>query len=167
MATELSPHQRQFLGIVKNRFKFRLFLLRRLPLAWITGLRIEEMTAETATVSVKYGYWTKNPFRSIYFAVLAMAAELSTGLLGFLQIYQRKLRVSMLVTDLQASYSKKAVGRIRFTCESGAAIATAVARTIETGEGEEVPCVSVGRNEAGEEVARLTITWSFKAKRGQ
>lgn len=164
MNQELTPHQRQFLSIVNHRFKFRLFLLRRLPLAWITGLKVERMTPLEARVSVRYGYWTQNPFRSIYFAVLAMAAELSTGLLGFLQVYQRSPRVSMLVTDLQANYSKKAVGRITFSCSDGEAVARAVEESIASGEGQVVPCTTIGRNEEGEEVARLVITWSFKAR---
>lgn len=133
-------------------------------MAWVAGLRVEEMTPERAIVSVRYGYWTQNPFHSIYFAVLAMAAELSTGLLGFLQVYQRKPRVSMLVTDLSASYSQKATGRVRFTCTDGIAIAAAVQDSIDSGAGRTVQCKAVGRNESGEEVARLLITWSFKAK---
>jgi hypothetical protein len=151
-----TPAQQAFRQQVLNPLKLRLFLLRKLPLAWLAGLRL--------TVTIRYKYLTQNPFRSIYFAALAMAAELASGIQAMLHT-QGGGAVSTLVVGLQADFSKKAVGLITFTCPDGAAIAQAVAKSRATGEGRTVVCTSTGRDEAGDVVAVFQVTWSFKAKR--
>lgn len=153
-----------FLKLVKHPVKFRLYLLFQLPSAFFSGVRVRELTAEKCVTSVPFKWLTQNPFRSTYFASLAMAAEMSTGLLGLSHIYQRKPPVSMLVVKLEAVYHKKATGRTYFTCEDGAAIRNAIDTAIQTGEGKAVTATSTGRSEAGETVAEFFITWSFRAK---
>ncbi|MEJ7672361.1 MAG: hypothetical protein WKF59_06555 [Chitinophagaceae bacterium] len=41
---------------------------------------------------------------------LAMAAEMSTGILAMMHIYKRSHSISMLITNMEASYIKKATG---------------------------------------------------------
>jgi acyl-coenzyme A thioesterase PaaI-like protein len=160
----VTPAQQAFRQQVLNPLKLRLFLLRKLPMAWLAGLRLTIITPEAATVTIRYKYLTQNPFRSIYFAALAMAAELASGIQAMLHT-QGGGPVSMLVVGLQAEFSKKAVGLITFTCPDGAAIAQAVAKSRATGEVRTVVCTSTGRDEAGDVVAVFQVTWSFKAKR--
>jgi acyl-coenzyme A thioesterase PaaI-like protein len=143
--------------------KLRLFMLRKLPLAWLAGLRLVALTPEVATVTIRYKYLTQNPFRSIYFAALAMAAELASGIQAMLHT-QGGGAVSMLVVGLAAEFNKKAVGLITFTCPDGAAIAQAIVESRATGEGRTVVCTSTGYDEAGDVVAVFRVTWSFKAK---
>jgi acyl-coenzyme A thioesterase PaaI-like protein len=157
------PAQQAFRQQVLNPLKLQLFLLRKLPLAWLAGLRLTTLTPEAATVTIRYKYLNQNPFRSIYFAALAMAAELASGIQAMLHT-QGGGPVSMLVVSLQAEFSKKAVGLITFTCPDGAALATAVAESRATGEGRTVVCTSTGRDEAGDVVAVFRVTWSLKAK---
>lgn len=133
-------------------------------MGFISGLKIVQLEETGASVGVKFKWVNQNPFKSIYFAVLSMAAELSTGVLAFGQIYQGKPSVSMLVVKLEAEFYKKAVGKIIFTCNDGMAIASAIKETIQTGEGINVPCTSIGVNEQGEEVAKFVFVWSFKRK---
>jgi acyl-coenzyme A thioesterase PaaI-like protein len=156
---ELEAFRRQVL----NPLKLRLFMLRKLPLAWLAGLRLVALTQEAATVTIRYKYLTQNPFRSIYFAALAMAAELASGMQAMLHT-QGGGPVSMLVVGLEADFTKKATGLIAFTCPDGAAIAQAVADSRATGAGRTVLCTSTGRDEAGDVVAVFRITWSFRAK---
>ena len=73
-------------------------------------------------------------------------------------------KVSMLVVDFQANFSKKAKSKIYFTCEDGAKVVSAVEEAIATGEGQTIQMLSIGKNKAGDEVARVVITWSFKRK---
>lgn len=152
-----------FIRQVLSPGKLRLFFLQKLPMAWLAGLRLRELTLEAATVTIGYKYLTKNPFRSIYFACLAMAAELASGIQAMLHM-QGQGRVSMLVVGLGAEFRKKAVGTIAFHCADGAAIAAAIAESRATGEGRTVECTSTGRDEAGDVVAVFRVTWSFKAK---
>ncbi|WP_298391215.1 DUF4442 domain-containing protein [Hydrotalea sp.] len=149
---------------IKHPVLYRLFLLKNLPMAFIAGLGIQQFNDEKALVNVSYRYVTKNPFRSIYFAVLSMAAELSTGILAFANIYQQPVKISMLVVNMQAQFFKKATGVIQFTCDNGLAIQAAIQKTITTNEAITLVCESTGRNQENEVVAYFTFTWSFKRK---
>ncbi len=158
-----APAQAAFRQQVLNPFKLRLFMLQKLPMAWLAGLRLVALTPEAATVTVPFKYLTQNPFRSIYFACLAMAAELASGMLAMLHT-QGGGPVSMLVVGLEADFSKKATGLVSFGCADGAAIAQAVAESRATGEGRTVQATATGTDAAGDVVARFRITWSFRAK---
>jgi Domain of unknown function (DUF4442) len=153
-----------FQKTIKNPFLFRLYLLTRLPSAFFAGLRIFHLDADTCTVTVPYKWFTRNPFRSTYFACLAMAAEMSTGALVMNLVYRRNPRVSMLVIHLEAIYTRKATGRTHFTCTDGPAIQSAIQAAITTGEGQTVRARSAGANANGDLVAEFYITWSFKVK---
>jgi hypothetical protein len=150
--------------LVRNPFLFRLFLIRKLPLAWMAGLRVVQYDQTACEIGLRYGYWTQNPFRSIYFAALAMAAEMSTGLPALLLLRASGKSASMLVTGLEASYGKKAVGKIRFRFDQMEGMQAAIQQALTTGEGVVFKAQSIGTNSQGEEVARFQISWSFKRK---
>ncbi|MBO3272915.1 DUF4442 domain-containing protein [Hymenobacter defluvii] len=162
-APVLSAAQQAFKRNILNPWKLRLFLLRSLPMAYLAGLRVRSLTAEQATVTVPFKYLTQNPFRSIYFACLSMAAELASGVQAMLRT-QGAGRVSMLVVGLEAEFTKKATGLVTFTCPDGAAIAQAIADSRATGEGRTVVCTSTGHDAAGDVVAVFRVRWSFRAK---
>lgn len=159
-----TPQAAAFRRRVLNPFKLRLFMLQKLPMAWLAGLRLRELTPTQATVTIPFKYLNQNPFRSIYFACLAMAAELASGIQALMHT-TGGVPVSTLVTGLEADFTKKAVGLIAFTCLDGPAIARAVAESRATGEGRTVVCTSTGVDEAGDVVAAFRVTWSFRAKR--
>ena len=159
-----TPQATAFRRQVLNPMKLRLFMMRKLPMAWLAGLRLTQLTPEAATVTIRYKYLTQNPFRSLYFACLAMAAEFASGIQGMMQV-QAGGPVSMLVTSIQGDFTKKAVGLIAFTCLDGSLIAQAVAESRATGEGRTVVCSSIGVDEAGDVVAVFRLTWSFRAKK--
>jgi acyl-coenzyme A thioesterase PaaI-like protein len=160
-----SPQAAAFRRTISNPLKLRLFMLRSLPMAYLAGLRVREITPERATVTVPFKYLTKNPFRSIYFACLSMAAEMASGVLSMMNT-SSGTPVSMLVVGMEAEFSKKAVGLIAFTSEDGRRIAQAIAESRTTGEGRTVVCTSTGTDQAGDTVAVFRITWSFRAKKG-
>lgn len=153
-----------FIQQMKQPFRFRLFLLKKLPAAFFAGLRMQEMSLTRCVITVPFKWFTKNPFRSTYFACLAMAAEMSTGALALATIIGRKPAVSMLVVNMEANYYKKATGKTIFSCEEGAVLTAAVEKAIASGEAEKIKVQSTGRNEKGEMVAEFFITWSFKTK---
>ena len=153
-----------FINIARNPWKFRLFLLSKLPAAYFAGLRIREMDEKHCKVSIPYKWFTRNPFRSTYFACQSMAAEMSTGALAMAHLYKRKLPVSMLVVKVESEYFKKATSLSYYTCEAGEELRTAIEESIQTGEPRTLRVRSEGKNEAGELEAEFYITWSFKAK---
>src|SRR6218665_250644 len=127
--------QGKFQKLVNNSFLFRLFLLRSLPMAYFAGVRVKELSDNKAVATVKFGWMTQNPFKSMYFACQAMAAELTTGLLVMNGIYGSNPPVSMLIIKNEAVYHKKAVGKITFTCADGAYISDMIAKAKQGGEG--------------------------------
>ena len=141
-----------------------MFLFSKLPSAYFSGVRIKEADAYHCIVTVPYKWFSKNPFRSTYFACLSMAAEMSTGILAMAQVYQQKPPVSMLVVRMEANYFKKATGITRFQCTDGQAIRDTIGLARSTGEGQTIRVRSEGTNANGELIAEFFITWSFKVK---
>lgn len=153
-----------FRKTVSNKFKFKLFMLKELPSAFLSGITVEEISEEKSMVTIPFKFLTKNPFKSMYFASQAMAAELSTGVLALSQIYRRKPGVSMLVFDMDAHFSKKATTTIAFTCNDGVKIKEAVEETMRTGLGVTVSVNSTGIDQAGDIVSEFNFVWTFKVK---
>jgi len=144
--------------------KLNTFLLFKLPSAFISGVRVKQITTDQCVVSVKHRWINQNPFNSMYFAVQAMAAELSTGALVMYHIKQSGKKISMLVANNKGTFTKKAKGRITFTCTDGHLIAEAIANAIATGQGQTFWMKSVGIDEKGDAVSEMHFEWSIKAK---
>lgn len=147
-----------------NSFAFRLLLFTKVPAAYFAGVRLERLEMEEAAISVQYSWFNKNPFRSLYFAVLCMPAEISTGILCMSFLYKRKPSVSMLLIRTEGDFLKKATGKITFICKDGLLINQAVEKAISTNQATTVHCHSVGKNEQQEIVADFYFTWSFKTR---
>ncbi len=144
-------------------FKLQYFFLTQLPAAWFMGVRLKTFTEEKAEVTLKYSWWSKNPYRSTYFAAQCAAGEFSTGILATLALTGQP-SVAILVTNVEATFSKKASDTTTFTCSEGAAVQATVQRAIETKQPQVIRMTSIGTNQAGQEVSRVYITWSFKAR---
>jgi len=146
-----------------NGWKLKLYLLQKLPSAFWWGLKVKSFSPYRTVVEVPFNWRTQNPFKSIYFAALAGAGELSTGLMAGL-VVRNTQRISMLVTNVNIYYIKKANSVTTFTCDEGIKIIKAVQKAIDTKEGVEVILESRGENKEGELVVKFGITWSFKLK---
>lgn len=149
---------------MRNPWLLRGFMLAKLPLGLIAGLRVRELDRERCVVSVPYGWRTTNPFRSTYFAALSMAAEMSTGAPAMMAVEMAPRPVAMLIVNMEASFGKKATSVTYFTCEEGAKVFAAVEETLRTGEAATARMETVGRMKDGTEVARFVFTWSFKKR---
>lgn len=147
-----------------NTNKLNTFLMFKLPSAWLCGVRVKEIGATYCRVGVKHRWINQNPFNSMYFAVQAMAAELSTGALVMRQIQESGKKISMLVKSNNSTFSKKATGRILFECRDGDRIKEAIQRSGETGEGQTFWMKSTGKNEEGIEVSEFNFEWTVKVK---
>lgn len=163
----MPDHFAEFKRLIQHPLRFRLFLLSRLPVAFFAGVRVVSLTEQAAVVRIRQRWFNKNPFRSVYFGMLSMAAEISTGILCMGKVYRQTPGISMLIVKNEGSFYKKATGTILFTCTDGDLVKTAIRKAIETGEGNTVTCRSVGSNEQGETVAEFLFTWSFKARTTQ
>ena len=134
-------------------------------MGFVAGLKVKSFDGRQCSITVPYRWFNQNPFHSTYFAVLAMAAEMSTGMLGLMATNKSKPSVSMLVTKLEASFVKKATGITIFTCNQGDEMNAVVEEAILSGEGKNFTALSTGLSQSGEEEARFSVQWSFKMRR--
>lgn len=144
--------------------KLNTFLFFKLPSAFWSGVRVKQISTEQCTVSVKHRWINQNPFNSMYFAVQAMAAELTTGALVMYQIKKSGKNISMLVANNKGNFTKKAKGRITFICKDGHLLEEAIQRTIVTNQGQTFWMKSVGTDEKGDQVSEMDFEWSIKVK---
>ncbi len=140
------------------------FLMFKLPSAWISGIRLKSIDDKTAVVTAKHRWINQNPFQSMYFAVLAMGAELSTGILVMKKIQDSGKRISMLVTSTQGSFTKKARGKIRFICDEGDKIDDKIQQAITSDEGVQFDLISRAYDEQNDLVCTFVFQWSIKEK---
>src|SRR5215218_6464918 len=122
-----------FYKALSNPFNFKIFLVSNLPAALYSGVKLLHATEEECVVTVPYKWFTRNPFRSTYFACLSMAAEMSTGILALANIYQRTPKVSMLVVAIEGKFYKKAIGKTKFVCKDGQSIMQSIQLAIDSG----------------------------------
>ena len=162
---KVDPAKNKFYQIVRNPVTFRLFLFRKLPAAFFSGIKVVHLADDGCVVSVPFKRITKNPFQSIYFACLSMAAEMSTGILAMATVYGQTQKVSMLVVGIEAKFYKKAKGTITFTCKDGIMIKNAIQEALQDDTPQTVKANSSGFGPEHELVADFWITWSFKAKK--
>ncbi|WP_276389995.1 DUF4442 domain-containing protein [Eudoraea chungangensis] len=145
--------------------KTNLFTFFKLPSAWWSGVRLKSVDDESAVVTLKHSWFNQNPFKSIFWAVLGMAAELSTGVLVMTKIRESGQSISMLVANNNANFSKKATGKISFKCVEGSKLQKIIDQVITTGEGQTVWLQSVGTNREGVVVATFNFEWALKLRK--
>tara|TARA_B100001057_G_scaffold262737_1_gene262909 strand:+ start:28 stop:360 length:333 start_codon:yes stop_codon:yes gene_type:complete len=88
------------------------WMLLKLPAAWLTGVRLTLINENKCEVKVRFKWINQNPYRSMFWAVQGMAAELTTGMLLTKSIQDAKANISMLLVSNKSSFHKKAVGKI-------------------------------------------------------
>lgn len=147
-----------------TRGLFNKILLFKIPIAKIAGLKLQSFDGEKSQISVKLSWLNQNPFKSMFWAVQGMAAELSTGILCMDKIQKSGYKISMLVVGLEAHFTKKAVGKIVFTCEQGKELDEVLQKAITTKEGQTLKMRSIGIDEQGNQVSEFQFLWSFKVK---
>ena len=145
--------------------KLNAYLFFKLPSAYWSGVRVSFIDSEQCSVNVKHSWFNQNPFKSMYFAVQAMAAELTTGALLMFHIQKSGKNVSMLVANNNGVYTKKATGLISFTCTEGVKVKEAIKNALETGEGQKFWLKSIGIDSVGDQVSEMNFEWTIKLKK--
>lgn len=160
--------KKEGIDFIKKNFgsktKFRLAMFKMLPMGWLSGMTVTHLDEEKCSVQVPYKRWNKNPFKSTFWAVLGMAAEMSSGALLVMFTHKQKPSVAMLVVDCHGEFFKKATDVTTFTCEGGAQVKAAILETMASKNPVLIPLEMQGTNAAGEVVAKFKFTWSVKAR---
>lgn len=144
--------------------KLNTFLMFKLPAAYFCGIRAKFIDDKKCIVKVKHRWINQNPFKSMFWAVQGMAAELTTGAMLSTKIRESGKNISMLVANNNANFSKKATGIITFVCTEGYLIDKAIIKAIETEEGQTIWLNSIGTNTEGVQVSSFNFEWTIKVK---
>ncbi len=159
-----NPEITSFQNKLKNPFLFRLLLYKMLPLASFTGVKMVDINSNKCTLSVKYKFLNKNPFKTTYWAVLGMCAEMASGLLLLMHTYKLKPSVSTYVLSCDAQFVKRALGKTTFICEQGDEIVALIQQAIQTKEAQQINCKTIAYNHEGEVVAIFNFVWGVKVR---
>ena len=153
-----------FLNKINKPIFFKLMLWFKLPLAAFTGVKLIKMNHEVCEVMVKYKWLNKNPFNTMYWAVMGMAAELCSGLLVMMYAYNIKPGISMFVVGCKGRFVKTGLGKITFTCNNGNLIEQTVKECMANKTSKIIDCETKAFNEKGELVSEFVFSWSIKGK---
>jgi hypothetical protein len=141
------------------------YLFFKLPSVWWCGIRVRKISPNNCSANVKLGWFNKNPFKSLFWAVQGMAAELSTGILLMQSISKSKKKISMLVLNNKANFSKKARGLITFNCFQGNDISKAIEKLIKEEKAQTIWVKSSGVDDKGDIVSSFEFEWTLMLKK--
>ena len=144
--------------------KLNTYTFFKLPSVWWCGVRVTQIQKKHCEVKVKHRWINQNPFKSLFWAVQGMAAELTTGVLLMKEIQNSNQKISMLVINNKANFSKKARGQITFSCSPEDKISKAIQQLLETNEPQTLWLTSKGVNENQVVVSTFEFEWTLLTK---
>ena len=68
------------------------YIFFKLPSCYLTGVRVKTIDQTCCVTSVRHRWINQNPFKSMFWAVQGMAAELATGALVMLVLLKAMLK---------------------------------------------------------------------------
>lgn len=143
--------------------RLRVFGLLKIPVIFFVGPKVIEMSDSRSVIEIPLSRRTRNHYKSMYFGVLAVGADLAAGLLAQYLGERSGKNVGILFKDFKADFLKRAEKNTRFVCEEGEKIRDAIQQAIESGERQNIP-VRVTAT-AGELVAEFVLTLSLKVSK--
>ena len=122
---------------------------------------MDHLDETTCVTSIPGGWRSQNPFKTMYWAVQGMGAELATGAAPFAMSKSMPEKLRMFVVGTDATFTKRAKGRISFTCNDVSAAKEAIEMSVSTGESVECEMSAVGTDSSGDIVSEWVFKWNF------
>ena len=135
-----------------------------LPAAWICGVRVDSIIKDKCVVRVKHRWINQNPFKSLFWAVQGMAAEMAGGLLLMNKINKSGQSIAMLLVGSSSVFTKKATGKILFTYDQGEDLDKLIIDAVTTKLPQTITIKTKGVNEKGDVVSEFSFDWSIKLR---
>ena len=145
-------------------FGINLYTFFNLPSAWWCGVRVKKIKRKCCSTKVNLNWINKNPFKSMFWAIQGMAAELSTGVLIMQASKSFKCDISMLVINNKATFRKKARGQIVFSCNNGEAVEKTFTKLFKTNKSQTLWLQATGVDEEGDIVSTFDFEWTLLLK---
>jgi hypothetical protein len=156
----MSTFDSRLAGTLRNKWKLRLWMLRKLPMGLLSGMYITALDASHCTVLLKDRWWIHNPFRSVFWAVMSMAAELSTGALLVTQA--QPAGIQFILVGFEAKFLKKAKGKSFYFCHTGEEVARAISNTLNTTAPTIITLPVLAQDTSGALLAEFKCYWQLR-----
>jgi len=147
-----------------NPSGINLYTFLKLPSAWWCGIRIIKITDKECLARVRLKWFNQNPFKSMFWAVQGMAAELATGVLIMRASSLSQSKISMLVINNKANFTKKARGTIIFSCTPNHLIKDTFTKLLETKQPQTLWLQAQGKDSQGDVVSTFEFEWTLLLK---
>jgi hypothetical protein len=160
----LSKQQKKFRDDFLSPLKQRLFYFKSLPMGLLSGVKLIYLDEEKSITEVPFRWCNKNPFKSMYFAVQSMAAELSTAAPALMALKGKGENIAFIIVDVKAEFLKKAQSTISFCCLDYDKFFNAISSLDKSNDTVTVTAKTVGKDTDNDDVAIFYFTWSFKVR---
>lgn len=107
------------LSVRKMRWKLFLLGLFKIPILYFVGPKLILITDSECIIRIKLRRRTKNHLNSMYFAALAVGADVAAGIHAFYFSEKHKVKISLAFKSMQAEFIKRADTDIYFCCNQG------------------------------------------------
>ena len=147
-------------------WKLRLFGLIKIPLILFCRPQVISFTETSFEIKIKLNRRTRKHLNSMYFGVLSVGADITSGFLAMEHIRASKSKISLIFKDFHADFLKRAEGDVHFKCVEGSAMHSLVQKSEETGERESMPVhiTATVPSISTDPVAKFILTLSLKKK---
>ncbi len=143
-----------------RKWKLRMWMMRKLPMGLLSGMAIESLDENGCKVVLKDHFWIRNPFGSVFWAVMGMAAELSTGALVY--AYVSGTNTLYILKGVKGDFLKKVRGKSFYFCATGQVIPLSLNTLENPGETCIITLPVTAHDQAGDKVAEFEFYWQLK-----
>ena len=148
-----------------NWLTFKVAMAYALPMGVISGMRITKIDDESCEVTVPYKFLNKNPFKTTYWAVLGMAAEMAGGAILLTYVRNCKPSIATFVVGCESKFVNRALGVSTFVCEDVQLFKNKIEEAVALDEPLTFDSTSIGYAKDGTVVSEFSFTWSIKPRK--
>lgn len=152
---------------MQNDLTMFIFGRFKIPLVGYIKPEVIELSDEKTIIKIPFARRNKNHIHSMYFGVLASAADIAGGLAAMKQIENTGKNIHLSFKDFHADFLKRAEGDTYFENTQGKEMREFIDKVISSGERMNLPMkivATVPSQFKNEPVAVFTLTLSLKLK---
>ena len=150
--------------VTLKSMQWKMFLLGffKIPMMHFVRPQLLEIDEEQVKLKIRLRRRTKNHLNSMYFAALAVGADVAGGIQVFYFAEKHNKKVSFAFKGMNAQFLKRAETDTFFESNQGHDVAAAIKKSIETGERINDTIDVIAKNTNGEIVATFEMGISLK-----
>jgi acyl-coenzyme A thioesterase PaaI-like protein len=153
-----------FPSIHKMQRNLWLFGWLKIPMIAFCRPKIVHWDENKVVIKIKRSRRTNNHLKSMYFGALMVGADLAAGMHAFAQISTQKKKISLAFKSCQAEFLQRPETDVYFTTEAGEMVKEMIRISEDTQQRVNQMVAVRITDEAGVEVANVTMELSLKVK---